>query len=863
MKSFFFVFTLLAIWQTASFGQKPPIDISALENWPEVQSSSITKNGKFIVYSVQNQPAGKKTTIITAIKSKWKKEFVSLLSSEARFTINDKYCIIKSEDTLRILKNGTDEMRVYTGVELYKGCINNQLQWLSYTLKSSSGVVHLINMNSDKETVFEHVKNYQFSTNGHILLIQTETELQFVDMMRGTKKTIWEGHSPREIVWHRSEDEVFFLTGNHGTQGNKSILFQYKPGFEKAEPITDDLNSLYEDYKADGIAGISMDGNRIFLNFVENKVLQPVEQKKNVTIFNYLDQSFITNPLYATSLKKLTYCFNISSKKYLQVKSDEEEIKFFLSSYNDTIAIVSNLRKMDVAETNKYTFSIRDYYLISTVTGQRKKTTANFSTVSPSGKYLVGYNDINQDIILYDINKAEEYNITQDLLNQAQKGRSRYRSNAFFTTIAWLPNDSGMLISDEFDLWKAYPTRKRNPVNITNGYCFRNNIKTQVLGHQIWDFVFRGKDNHIILSASNNRTKENGFIRANLLKNEDPHILVMGPFTWGGNPYNFSSMGQIWSESTAPNQFLIGRDGIKESLNFYLTADFVTFKQISDVFPERKYNWLTSELVSYQSDDSINTQMVIYKPENFRADKKYPIIFYYYEMMSEKMNEYHRPKLCNGGINIPWFVSNGYVVCTPDINNIHGNPAKTALDVVMGAYNYLKKEEWYDPHKAAICGHSFGGFETNYILAHSDVFAAAYSGASISDLISYYGSTRVEGTFNAINTEIGQFRFNGTMWDKKQIYIENSAVLDADKVVTPVLLMANVEDRIVPFTQTVELFTGLRRLGKKVWLLSYEGEGHTIESKNNQIDFTLKLTGYIDHYLKGTPVSEWMIYKGK
>jgi dipeptidyl aminopeptidase/acylaminoacyl peptidase len=97
----------------------------------------------------------------------------------------------------------------------------------------------------------------------------------------------------------------------------------------------------------------------------------------------------------------------------------------------------------------------------------------------------------------------------------------------------------------------------------------------------------------------------------------------------------------------------------------------------------------------------------------------------------------------------------------------------------------------------------------------------------------------------------------GTLWQMPDKYIENSPVLHADQITTPLLMMANKNDSDVPYQQGIEFFTGLRRLGKKAWMLQYDGEDH-VASGNAAKDVTIRTKQFFDYYLKGAPPPVWM-----
>ncbi len=136
--------------------------------------------------------------------------------------------------------------------------------------------------------------------------------------------------------------------------------------------------------------------------------------------------------------------------------------------------------------------------------------------------------------------------------------------------------------------------------------------------------------------------------------------------------------------------------------------------------------------------------------------------------------------------------------------------------------------------------------------------AAAMASSAMTDFISAYGSIVLGGTSRQRQYELYRDRIGATPWQRPDLYIENSPVLRADKVSTPLLMLADNDDDNVPVQQGVEFFTSLRRLGKKVWMLQYDGEGHGLSNKTSQYDFTVRLLEFFNYYLKDEPPPIWM-----
>jgi len=270
----------------------------------------------------------------------------------------------------------------------------------------------------------------------------------------------------------------------------------------------------------------------------------------------------------------------------------------------------------------------------------------------------------------------------------------------------------------------------------------------------------------------------------------------------------------------------------------------------------------------FEGDDSTATDGVFRihgtgSEDYFNGGKRYPVIFHYYESKSDELNRYHAPEIAIGDINVPWFVSRGYIVFIPDIKYTVRQTGKSALNAVVSAANYLKQFFWVDTAHMGLQGHSYGGFETNYIITHSTIFKAAVESAGVTDLVSIYcgiGDGKAGDQMSYF--ENGQGRMGGaTLWEQKQSYIDESPIFNADKITTPVLMVHNKKDPAVPWTQGVELFTALWRLQKPAWMLQYDGSDHG-QSGADALDYTIRITQFFDHYLKGMPPPKWMTDPG-
>ncbi|RZJ74006.1 MAG: S9 family peptidase, partial [Flavobacterium sp.] len=211
-------------------------------------------------------------------------------------------------------------------------------------------------------------------------------------------------------------------------------------------------------------------------------------------------------------------------------------------------------------------------------------------------------------------------------------------------------------------------------------------------------------------------------------------------------------------------------------------------------------------------------------------------------------------------LNIPYFVSNEYLVFAPDISYETGYPGKSAEEFINSGVESLKKNAWVDGTKIGIQGQSWGGYQVAHLITRTNMYAAAWAGAPVVNMISAYGGIRWESGMNRqFQYEKTQSRIGATLWEKPELYIENSPLFSFPKVNTPVVVMANDADGAVPWYQGIEMFTGLKRLGKPVWLLNYNNEAHNLVQRQNRKDIQIREQQFFDYYLKGSKAPVWMV----
>jgi dipeptidyl aminopeptidase/acylaminoacyl peptidase len=289
------------------------------------------------------------------------------------------------------------------------------------------------------------------------------------------------------------------------------------------------------------------------------------------------------------------------------------------------------------------------------------------------------------------------------------------------------------------------------------------------------------------------------------------------------------------------------------------TPDFRELRKVTDANPQKaQLLWGSAELIHYKNLDGVPLTGVLIKPGGFEPGRKYPMIVYIYERLSDGLHRFVAPAP-GTSINPSYYASNGYLVLMPDIVYTVGHPGQSALKCVLPAVQAVADQGILDEGAIGIQGHSWGGYQIAYLVTQTNRFKAAAAGAPVSDMVSAYDGIRWgSGLPRQFQYERTQSRIGGSLWQYPTRFLENSPIFHADRVQTPLLMLHNDADDAVPWYQGIEYYLALRRLGKEVYLFNYPGELHGLRRRANQKDYTVRMQQFFDHHLKGAARPDWM-----
>lgn len=732
----------------------------------------------------------------------------------------------------------------------------------------------LYNLYTGEEKKYTLVSDYYFSEKGNVLLVET-TRKNSDTLSKATLLWTKLPEFTTDTIMRKFNDAKNFALDTAGTQlafvaERDSVakalvkfykLWYYEPGMDSARLRVDrNTAGVEKGLTVSDNASLlfSKDGKKLFFG------LAPVRKPKDTTlvdfetarldIWHYQDdylqpQQLVT--LNADLRKSFVAVLNGEQDKVIQLGREGAD-NISLANQGNANYVLATSNKGGRVETQWQGFSKQSAFLISTEDGSSKTVKEKVRTgffLSPDGKFVQWYDVATRHYFTYEVSSGITRNITQKITEHLYDDEDDHPDDPDGLGYAgWVQNDAAVLIYDRYDIWQVDPTGEKAPVNVTGGYGKRNKTVLRYLRTDN-EARYIKADELLLLDAFNRTTKYDGLATKKLSISGDPVMLNSGPYSQS-NPF----------KAKDAESYTVFRSTPQESPNLYTSSDLRTFTKLSAINPQQQdYNWLTSELVKWKMFDGKEAEGVLFKPENFDPKKKYPVIFYFYEKNSDMLYSYRMPAPSASTVNIPYFVSNGYIVFDPNIYYKNGQPGESAYNSVVSAAKYLAKMPWVDSTKMAIQGQSWGGYQVSYLVTRTNMFAAAGAGAPVANMTSAYGGIRWGSGMNRqFQYERTQSRIGATLWQKPELYIKNSPLFKADKVNTPLLIMHNDADGAVPWYQGIEYFTALRRLGKKVWMLQYNGEDHNLVERRNRKDLSIRLGQFFDHFLKGAPAAKWI-----
>ncbi|MGW8268079.1 MAG: prolyl oligopeptidase family serine peptidase [Longimicrobiales bacterium] len=505
-----------------------------------------------------------------------------------------------------------------------------------------------------------------------------------------------------------------------------------------------------------------------------------------------------------------------------------------------------------------------DVYRVDLETGERSLMARDVGRevgTSPDGMWWVFLR--NEEVIARNVPSGDEVNLTESSgVDFVDRQDDHPYELPAYGIAGWSEDGESVILYDRFDVWEV-PLGGSTATNLTAGVGARDQIQFRVttLEPTPGGGGFRGfgrgggsdrkidLDEPVLLSAFGERTKKSGYWEVE--KGDAPE-----PIIWVDK-----SVGRPIKADDA-ERMVFTQETFVEFPDYWVSdTRFRNPRKVTDANPQQAdFAWSPGRvLIDYVDSRGNELQGTLGLPAGYEEGKKYPMLVYFYELSSQNHHRYLGPTY-DDRPHMATYASNGYLVFQPDIVYTIGEPGTSALDDLTASIQKVIELGYADPDRIGLQGHSWGGYQSSFVVTQTNLFAAVVTGAPPTNLISFYNTLyRSTGTVQQGITEVGQVRMGTTPFEDFELYLSQSPIHHTGDITTPFLILHGTADGSVDYGQGLEYFNMARRMGKEVILLSYPDEGHHLSRKENRIDFQIRMMQFFDHYLKGTQPAKWMV----
>ncbi len=667
------------------------------------------------------------------------------------------------------------------------------------------------------------------------------------------------------LTW---DDEVFRSTERHRRGNRVAVLKGLNPGgvtqSENMLIIADNLNrstttttiikpealeGFPEDYVVSDLSGMrfTTDGEGLLFGIKrqEERIRVSRDTVANVDVWHYADERIQSVQMRRANAER-------RSTDQAIIWLDRNR---FVRLADETMPVVGMNRDGKRGIGRNPTPYIRDtdwggsssdIYFVDGLNGDRtlivNELTRSMGS-SPDGRYFLYFKDGHFHV--YDGERGVTTNISEAAEVSFFNETTDYPyENPSYGFAGWEKGGRSVIVNHMFDLWEL-KLDGSGGMNLTGDYGTENSIRFRIMRTDNEPWVDLRSD--LLLTAYGHWTKKSGYSR--LRPGRAPETLI----------FDDASFSRATRAGSA-DRYYFTRQTFVDFPDLYISSGaFVDKVKVTDANPQQaEYAWGHSILVDYYNSRGDRLQATVSLPAGYETGKRYPTLVYFYDKMSQNHHRYSMPAY-DDRPHLSAYASDGYLVVRPDINYYTGEPGWNAVDCLTAAVERVIELGYADPDRIGLQGHSWGGYQSSFVLTQTDIFACVVTGAPVTNLTSMYNILyKNSGTNNHGIMETGQVRMGKSLFEDFDNYAAQSPVFHVENINTPFLILHGTEDGAVDWMQGLEFYNAARRAGKQVILLSYPGENHHLAVRNNVKDFQLRMKEYFDHYLKGTPAPDWI-----
>lgn len=850
--------TLLLLLSCPCMGQvqqKKALTENDYARWGTLEVKAISNQGKWASYAMRYENQSDTLFVQNTTKTK---SYVFPKGNDGRFGAEKLFAFLAPNSKLKVLELPTGKIAVYDNIKRYELAKDGQY---IITLNKGYGEKSLMQIRNSNGKVIDSIdgiSEYALNADKDAIVYASSqkdySEIGIIHFGHYSHTAVSKANGSHffNLMWHKDSKSVAFL--QEIDSANKAIMVNYykiadKKLFTlnyvaKAEPKNMEVFKRIP-------CTISDDGKKVFFM---------VTKKKNPSATDVPEIWDGTDKwLYADrqrqqaegDIPKVVVWYP-DTGVYLQINDDD--LPQMMLSGQQEYAVLYN--KFSYGLQSKY-YEEADFYLANLKDGS-KVLMLKKQSVDP---YQMGFDPFSNKILyynesnwwIYDPVEKTHTNLTKKVTTHWDNYNREDAPHQFgaYGNPGWTNDGKNVLLYDANDIWLA-AIDGSSCKRLTRGY-----EKNLVYRITPIEYDWRSQSNYdgrkptifdlskdLLLEARNTDNWSTGYFIYNDKSKEQPLV------------YEASKIDEIRKSKNSTYIFQTQTFSQSPQLKFRKKNETVSKILFQSNKQQNEFSFGKSELIYYSNTKGQKLKAALFYPANYDPTKKYPMVVHIYDVMSDELHQYVNPSFLNReGFNVTNYTLNGYFILMPDIIYQMGSPGSSSVDCITTGVNAVIGKGMVDKDKIGLYGHSFGGYETNFIISQTNIFAAGVSGAGVSDIISYYFNISRNGYFQSDmwRFENQQFRIGKTLYEDKEAYIRNSPIMHAENVNTPLLLWTGKNDRIVPWNQSITYYLALRKLEVQTQMLVYPNEDHSLENPRNQKDLSKRMMQWFDYLLKGDP----------
>lgn len=871
---------LLFLTQLALAQEKKALTLDDYGQWNSIRNTEISPDGKWITYAYSPNDGDAKFYIREIADDT---VYSTINANRVSFSNDNRYVAFlvsppeKEAEALRKQRKPViNALHLYNltskSVEEIKGVSNfsfsdNSTFIAIHKTKSDSDAEHdgsdliLKSLNGGSAMNLGNVSSYAFNENGDLFSYLVDADgdagngVYTIDLSNMRTWTLHTGENTySQLSWNETGNALAVLFGTTPKgkiQRENTLLWvnNLSAGINSM-PTVNTFKNAPEGQVISEYRGLSWNeaGTQLFLGIKEqqDELKKEDELKANVDVWHWKDEVVQSSQMIRAGRDRRathTAVFNLKGQKLIQLDNDDMSGVRTSDKSPWAVALHDKKYRSNLDRPSGY----EDLYAVNTETGTElliAEDVYHFMGVSPKGDYAA-YSR-NAAVMLYHFE-------TERTINLSAKSDVDFTNKEFdypvekpvYGIAGWSSDGKWVMMNNQFDIY-AFSLTSDEVINLTQGVGKENQIRFRLTQLDPEADTY-DTSKPLLLSSYGEWTKKSGYYEVNFGKK--PKELM----------YVDKSIGRPTKAKDADVVMFTQQTFVEFPDVWVANTDFKKEQKITNANPQQAdYKWGRRVLVDYTDQRGNKLQATLALPADYEEGKKYPMIIYFYEKMSQRHHQYSMPTY-DDRPHMSTYASNGYLVLMPDIVYDDGKPGSSALDDVTSAAQKVIDLGYADPERIGLQGHSWGGYESSFILTQTDMFACVVTGAPLTNLISMYNIIyKGSGNFNGPILEWSQGRMGVSPYEDFDLYVSQSPIHHAKNISTPFLILHGTADGAVDWNQGVEYYQTARRLGKEVILLSYPDEPHHLGKEDNQKDFQIRMKQYFDHFLKGSEAPLWM-----